>query len=123
MPLRELPERRDFELVAGLQDGQRRAGLPAAESAQIYAWEQELEILRHALARFSTAKVEQFPWTLALELAIPRRDRRLDALVLGPGHGSCPEKLMTLLTNEVIIRNQGVIRIFEEEIFQHELGI
>lgn len=85
LPLRELPERRDFELVAGLQDGQRRAGLPAAESAQIYAWEQELGILRHALARFSTARVEQFPWTLALEFAIPRRDRRLDALVLGPG--------------------------------------
>ena len=53
-------------------------------NTQTRAWVQEIEILQRALA-FCTTRVAIDTWSILLEFPIPRRGKRIDALLLIPG--------------------------------------
>lgn len=60
------------------------AGFRHLESDQIAAWRTQLEILQTVAREASRTQRRLTGWVVALEYEIPRRDRRIDAVVLTP---------------------------------------
>ena len=65
------------DLVIGRQSVVTRLGLTELTTEQLDAWRRQVTILRSALTRFSDRN-----WHLLLEYPIPRRGKRIDAILL-----------------------------------------
>ena len=70
----------DEDLVIGRQSTVTRLGFTELTAEQLEAWRQQVTILRSALARFSDRN-----WHLLLEYSIPRRGKRIDAVIIAEG--------------------------------------
>jgi hypothetical protein len=55
------------------------------EQTQIHAWRRELDLLDEALATIEAHVPSAAAWTVLLEYEIPRRQRRIDAVILSEG--------------------------------------
>jgi len=67
----------DQDLIVGRQTGVVRNALTELSAEQLEAWRKQLPILRAALASESARS-----WSLLLEYPIPRRGKRIDAVIL-----------------------------------------
>jgi hypothetical protein len=72
------------DLIIGRLANVTRQGFSELSAEQIEAWRDQLPVLRQALSR-SCAKT----WHLILEFPIPRRGKRIDAVVLSREYGTC----------------------------------
>ncbi len=65
------------DLIVGRQSGVTSAALTELSAEQLAAWREQVSILRSALAGSSSGN-----WHLLLEYPIPRRGKRIDAVIL-----------------------------------------
>lgn len=80
--LRDFLAEDDATVIGRLTSGRERAGLSGASQAQVVAWEVTIGLLRECAKRFRS---EGAGWEILLEYPIPRRGRRIDAvLIAGP---------------------------------------
>lgn len=68
--------------LGSLAAGGAGAGFATQFNEQIRAWEQELRVLTQAISFVRRELPAADEWTLFLEFQIPRRERRIDAVVL-----------------------------------------
>src|SRR5690242_698729 len=66
--------------IVGCQAGLTRTGISELTAEQLDAWRQQVTVLRSALRPFSDKN-----WHLLLEYSIPRRGKRIDAVLLAEG--------------------------------------
>jgi hypothetical protein len=70
------------EVIGDLTTGNARFGFSEVERDQIEAWEEEIVSLRNQLAALCKQEAQASQWGLLLEFPIPRRQRRIDAVLL-----------------------------------------
>jgi hypothetical protein len=70
------------EIIGDLTTGNARFGFSEVERDQIEAWEEEIFSLRKQLADLCKQETQASQWGLLLEFPIPRRQRRIDAVLL-----------------------------------------
>jgi hypothetical protein len=73
------------EVLGALTAGNAREGFSELESEQIEAWQEEIVWLRVQLAELCRKYPQAATWGLLLEFPIPRRQRRIDAVLLAGG--------------------------------------
>jgi hypothetical protein len=67
------------------------SGFAELKHRQTKAWQREIEMLRTTAASLVAEDDARARWTLLLEYPIPRRDRRIDAVLIGGGVIFCIE--------------------------------
>lgn len=70
------------EVIGQLTTGNARFGFSELAKEQIEAWEEEITLLREQLTQLSHQTRESLKWGLVLEFPIPRRQQRIDAVLL-----------------------------------------
>lgn len=70
------------EVIGDLTTGNARFGFSEVERDQIEAWEEEIVLLRNQLIELCKQEAQASRWGLLLEFPIPRRQRRIDAVLL-----------------------------------------
>lgn len=70
------------EILGELTAGNARFGFAEVEREAIEAWEEEIVCLKDQLAQLCRDLAEASRWGLLLEFPIPRRQRRIDAVLL-----------------------------------------
>jgi Uncharacterized conserved protein (DUF2075) len=70
------------EILGDLTDGNTRFGFPDLGREQIEAWQEEIVWLREQLSKLCRTSPEASYWGLLLEFPIPRRQHRIDAVLL-----------------------------------------
>jgi hypothetical protein len=70
------------EVLAQLQSNYARRGYTTQYSDQILAWEHDLRALRQTLDECVVAQPKAKAWGLLLEFSIPRKELRIDAVLL-----------------------------------------
>ncbi len=73
------------EVIGELTTGNARYGFAEVEREQIEAWEEELALLKNQLANLCKNAPQALHWGLLLEFPIPRRQQRIDAVLLAGG--------------------------------------
>ncbi len=73
------------EVIGELTKGNARFGFAEVEREQIEAWEEELTVLKRQLADLCDNAPQALRWGLLLEFPIPRRQQRIDAVLLAGG--------------------------------------
>jgi hypothetical protein len=71
-----------MEVIGELSDGNARFGFPQLDREQSEAWRQEVAALQQQLSQLCTEMPAASAWGLLLEFPIPRRQRRIDAVLL-----------------------------------------
>ena len=72
-------------LLGALTAAARGAGFASLWHAQTGAWQEEIRILKEVAAALVARRREAAKWPVLLEFAIPRRGRRIDAVILAGG--------------------------------------
>lgn len=80
--MNEFLSRSDAEILGALAAAQSVEGHATAYMSQTTAWQEQLAVLRSAVQWLRDNQVESSEWTLLLEYPIPRRQKRIDAVVL-----------------------------------------
>lgn len=70
------------EVIGQLTTGNARFGFSEVTKEQIEAWEEEIILLRVQLADLCRYQAQASQWGLILEFPIPRRQQRIDAVLL-----------------------------------------
>lgn len=70
------------EVLGDLVDGNRKFGFGELEGEAIDAWKEEIVCLKDQLAQLCNRLPEASRWGLLLEFPIPRRQQRIDAVLL-----------------------------------------
>jgi Uncharacterized conserved protein (DUF2075) len=78
----EFLQTRLMEIIGELTDGNARFGFPHVEREQSEAWREELAALQEQLSQLCTETPAASAWGLLLEFPIPRRQQRIDAVLL-----------------------------------------
>lgn len=71
-----------MEVIGELSDGNARFGFPQIEREQSEAWREEVAALQQQLSHLCTAMPAASDWGLLLEFPIPRRQQRIDVVLL-----------------------------------------
>lgn len=80
--VREFLEASASEVVGELTRGNARFGFPQLELAQSEAWDEEITVLRAQFSELCTALAAASEWGILLEFPIPRRQQRIDVVLL-----------------------------------------
>jgi hypothetical protein len=72
----------DTSILGTLAQANSAAKFLQLESAAIEAWRSQFELLRSALSKITESVSESLNWGLLLEFPIPRRQRRIDLVLL-----------------------------------------
>ena len=72
------------QLLARLATGYANRGYTAQYTDQTLTWERDLESLRATLAKCVSGSPYALSWGLLLEFSIPRKERRIDVVLLEP---------------------------------------
>ena len=72
----------DNNILAALTDGFHRQAFAALRNDTIRSWKEELRILRTCVQSLLRALPDSEGWSLLLEFIIPRRSKRIDAVLL-----------------------------------------
>jgi len=70
------------EIIGELADGNTRYGFTEVGAEQIAAWREEIQILQEELSKLCHRIPDAAGWGLLLEFPIPRRQHRIDAVLL-----------------------------------------
>ncbi|HEY2234669.1 MAG TPA: DUF2075 domain-containing protein [Candidatus Angelobacter sp.] len=70
------------EVLGELTSGNRQFGFSEVEGEAVDAWQEEIVCLKDQLTQLSNSLRAALHWGLLLEFPIPRRQRRIDAVVL-----------------------------------------
>jgi hypothetical protein len=89
--MNEFLSRSDAEILGALAAAQGVEGHATAYTSQTTAWQEQLAVLRSAIQWLRDNQVESSEWTLLLEYPIPRRHKRIDAVVLSQQRIYCLE--------------------------------
>lgn len=81
----------DAEVLGHLADGQGREGHTTSFTAQIAAWQEQVTALRVAFASLVALQPEAHHWNVMLEYPIPRRQKRIDVVLLTTARIYCLE--------------------------------
>lgn len=81
----------DAEILGALTAAQGAEGHVTAYNAQIPAWQEQLAALRSTCEWLRVHKPESGTWSLLLEYPIPRRQKRIDTVVLSKRRIYCLE--------------------------------
>jgi len=81
----------DGEILGALAAGLGVEGHVTAYTAQTTAWQEQVVALRSAFEWLCDIQPEAIEWTLLLEYPIPRRQKRIDAVVLSRQRIYCLE--------------------------------
>jgi hypothetical protein len=71
-----------MEVIGELSDGNARFGFPQIEREQSDAWREEVAALQQQLSQLCSEMPAASNWGLLLEFPIPRRQQRIDAVLL-----------------------------------------
>src|SRR5258708_19555311 len=80
--LRDFLNTSDSEVLAKLTLGYGNSGFSRMHSDQPLTWWDDLAELRHVLHSLTTANPSSNCWQILLEFSIPRKERRLDVVLL-----------------------------------------
>jgi hypothetical protein len=72
----------DEALLAQLSTEYARRGFTSQYSDQTLTWKRDIESLRHTLKRCAETSLSATSWGLLLEFSIPRKESRIDAVLL-----------------------------------------
>jgi schlafen family protein len=72
----------NVDVVGVLAQAKAAAGFFSVERAQIEAWHEQAIVLKSSLSDLTAIFPEAHQWTILLEFSIPRRQRRIDAVLL-----------------------------------------
>lgn len=75
----------DDSVVGKLVQGVSTSGRSEHRHSQTAAWRHELKVLRDTVKQLVALTTEAADWSILLEYEIPRRQRRIDAVVLADG--------------------------------------
>ncbi len=75
-------EEQDEAVFAALHSGYAHTGHTTLFTEQTLTWEMDLQSLRRALTVLVTKRQEANSWTLIFEYSIPRREKRIDIVLL-----------------------------------------
>lgn len=81
-PLSALSGKSDSEIIGTLASASAIDGFATLQSDAIEAWEKQLPPLRTMAATLAASEPQSAEWTLLLEYTIPRRQKRIDAVLL-----------------------------------------
>ena len=81
----------DAEILGMLAAAQGVEGHAVAFTAQTPAWQEQLKALRSACVWLSSRHPASSSWSLLLEYPIPRRQKRIDTVILSAQHIYCLE--------------------------------
>lgn len=81
----------DAEILGALAAAQGGEGHATSYNSQITAWQEQLAVLRETCEWLCTKKPESGSWALLLEYPIPRRQKRVDTVVLSKQRIYCLE--------------------------------
>jgi len=81
-PVSEFLEESTSSIVGKLADGIPREGFLELRSSQITVWTPEIYCLKEVFVTLLGAHPEVSSWSIILEFPIPRRGRRVDAIIL-----------------------------------------
>lgn len=79
------------KVLGELTAGSSRDGFYQLKHRQTKAWQKELNVLREAAKALTASDAAKGKWCLLLEYPIPRRQKRIDAVILGGGIIFCLE--------------------------------
>lgn len=89
--LREFLSQSDVEILGALAAAQGVEGHATSYNSQTIAWQQQLAALRSASEWLCDNLANSSEWSLLLEYPIPRRQKRIDAIVLSQQRIYCLE--------------------------------
>jgi len=89
--LNEFLSQSDAEILGALAAAQGEEGHATAYTSQTVAWQEQLAALRAAVEWLRDRQAESREWTLLLEYPIPRRQKRIDAVILSQQRIYCLE--------------------------------
>ncbi len=81
----------DAEILGSLAAGQGVEGHLTSYVAQTTAWQEQLEALRSTFDCLRNSQPDSTKWTLLLEYPIPRRQKRIDTVILSQQRIYCLE--------------------------------
>lgn len=89
--LHEFLSQTDAEILGALAAAQSVNGHATAYTSQTTAWQEQLAVLRSAVEWLRDKQVDSSKWALLLEYPIPRRQKRIDAVILSKQRIYCLE--------------------------------
>ena len=72
----------DSEITGQLSSAYAKSGFSSQRTSQTRAWEADLAKLKSALDRVVTLQSQAAAWTLLLEFPIPRKEKRIDVVLI-----------------------------------------
>lgn len=81
----------DAEVLGHLAAAQGREGHTLAYTAQTVAWQEQVTALRRLASELIDRRPDRCNWSIFIEYPIPRRQKRIDAVLLTPSRIYCLE--------------------------------